>query len=248
MTLSRANLFETLSKLWCLNKKQRKYAILIGPSYQSSLKLNSTYNDINNINNLLINLMDYKKENIYILTDNKIIPTKTNIIKKLKEIIKLIKPNDYLFFYFTGHGIKNGLVTEDEQLILNYELKNVINLLPKKIHFFSLIDCCHSDNKFKFNYYYLKKWVTVKKYNKTNEKYFLLSACTKDETTLEMKINNEYHSFITKLFVKFITLNPNIAWIDLFNYLNLNILINNYKQHPMFSSTFIFDLKTKVYF
>lgn len=249
MTPNRAKLFETLSSYWCNNKKQCKYAILIGPSYdQFTFKLNSSQNDINSITNLLTNLMDYKKENIFLLNNQTISPTKINIINKFKEIVNRLKPGDYLFFYFTGHGMKNGLLTEDKKLILNYELKKIIDLFPININFFSLIDCCCSDNKFKLPYYYLKNWFAVKKYNKNNQKYFSLSACTKKESTTEIKMKNDYHSFITNLFVDFLTVNPKITWGELLNYINFTILVYDYKQHPLISSSFIFDLKSPVYF
>lgn len=250
MTLTRANLFETLSKYWCINKNQCKYAILIGPSYdQFTFKLKSSQNDINSITNLLTNLMDYKKENIFLLNNQTISPTKDNIINKFKEVVKLLKPNDYLFFYFTGHGMKNALLSEDKKLIFNYELKKIIDLFPNNINFFSLIDCCYSDNKFKLPYYYLKNWIGVKKYNnKNNKKYFTLSACSKKESTTEIKTKNGCHSFITNLFVNFITSNPKITWNELLNYINFTILVSDYKQHPLISSSFIFDLKTPVYF
>ena len=233
----------------CYKKPQidtppKKIAILISCDYlcDNQNKLNSSTNDINNIINLLITQFDYKNEYIYILKNYK----KKKIIDFFKFILKKINTDDNIFFYFTGHGIKNALVTEDSKLLYNFEIRNqFINCLKKNVNLFGLIDACHSENEFNLKYYYLKfKWFKYIKYNKPRCNVVMLSACMKNEVTLSV-FNT---SFITILFVLIIMKDKNISWYTLILTMNLNIIKNNYKQTPILSSTKMFNTENIIDF
>lgn len=222
----------------------KKIAILISCDYlyDSQNKLNSSTNDISNISNLLITQFNYKNEYIYKLKNYE----KKKIIDFFKFILKKINSDDNIFFYFTGHGIKNALVTEDSKLLYNFEIRNkFINRLKKNVNLFGLIDACHSENEFNLKYYYLKfRWFKYTKYNKPQCNVIMISACMKNEITLVI-FNT---SFITNLFVSIIMENKNMSWYKLILKMNSNIIKNNFKQTPILSSTEIFDIENIINF
>jgi hypothetical protein len=235
-----------LKLIWCRKPKidltPKKLAILISCDYlyDSQYKLNSSTNDINNITNLLITQFNYKNEYIYVLKNYK----KKNIIDFFKFILKIINPEDNIFFYFTGHGTDNALVTEDSKLLYNFEIRNsFINRLKKNVKLFGLIDACHSENEFNLQYYYLNfNWFKNIKYNKPLCNVMMISACMKNEIT--WTIFNT--SFITNLFTSIIMKNNNITWDELILKINYNIIENGYKQTPILSSSEIINIKNSV--
>jgi hypothetical protein len=224
-----------------LNFSSRKFAILISFEYKNSdiIKLNSSENDINNMFNLLIKYLNYKKENIYILKNK----NKIDIIEFFKQFIHKIKSNDTLFLYITGHGYINAILTEDLNKLYDYEIAyNLIIKLNKNIKVFLLIDSCHSENLLNLQYCFIdNNWcIYNNKYLKIKCSVIIISSCMKNQ--LSYYINNE--SAMTKLFIKIIIENKNISWYDLINKL-FDININ---QIPILSSNNIFDINKNIYF
>jgi hypothetical protein len=239
----RANLFEILKSFWYKDEKisEKKIAILIGNTYEKTINyvLRSSDNDIIQIKKLLIDIFNYTENNIYILKNS----TKKNIL----DLFKKINSNDQIFFYFTGHGIKNGLITEDLQILYNYEIrKYLINKLPKTVKLVGLIDSCHSENKFNLPYYYYKnKWLKYDN-NKPVCNVIMLSACMKNQITHQRFYNNKYQSFITNIFINIIYQNINITWHALLDEINKLLILNDYNQTAILSSSDIFNLDTPI--
>jgi len=240
----RANLFEILKSFWYKEKKiseKKKIAILIGNTYEKNIKytLHSSDNDIIQIKNLLIEKFNYIENNIFILRNS----TKKNILNLFKNIIKNINSDDQIFFYFTGHGTENGLVTEDDKILYNFEIRNqFINHLQKDVKMFGLIDSCHSENEFNLPYYYNNyKWSKYI-YKKPLCDVIMISACMKNQVTYEKFYDNKYQSFITKIFTNIIYDNINITWYKLLNEINKLIVNNGYNQTAILSSYDIFNL------
>ncbi|EKM78772.1 hypothetical protein AGABI1DRAFT_92339 [Agaricus bisporus var. burnettii JB137-S8] len=91
----------------------RKKALCIGINYlghKGLHPLKGSVNDAHEVEKLLRDYYGYKPENIVILTDDNNEaarrPTRENIIKAMKELVKDAKPNDYLFFHYSGHGYR----------------------------------------------------------------------------------------------------------------------------------------------
>jgi len=63
---------------------------------------------VKNMSNFLIERYGYKREDMVILTDDqqspRSIPTRQNIIQAMHWLVKDAKPNDSLFFHYSGHG------------------------------------------------------------------------------------------------------------------------------------------------
>ncbi|CAE6443394.1 unnamed protein product [Rhizoctonia solani] len=70
--------------------------------------LRGCINDSNNICELLIHRFGYSRDNIIQLvddsTDPRKMPTKENILRAMHWLVKDAKPNDSLFFHFSGHA------------------------------------------------------------------------------------------------------------------------------------------------
>lgn len=237
--------------------EQKKYGIVIGINYNKNITYNleSVDNDINNIYKLLIK-NDYLKENIYILKN----PNKNEIFDLFKKIVNMININDYIFFYFSGHGIEDGLlinineenneiVINNNNLLFNFEIRNyLIDKLPKNVFLFGLIDSCHSENNFNLPYYYFNdKWKKNNKYGKTLCNVVMISACMKNQVTHIKYINKKYESFFTVNFCDIINDSIDISWYDLIVKIKYSTILNNYNQTPIFSSSDILNINNSVY-
>lgn len=90
----------------CTGKKK---ALLIGINYFGQRgQLRGCINDVKNMSNFLIERFGYKREDMVILTDDqqnpRSIPTRSNILQAMHWLVKDAKPNDSLFFHYSGHG------------------------------------------------------------------------------------------------------------------------------------------------
>lgn len=241
-------------------KYKKKIAFIIGTNYKnySKFKLNGANNDTCNINNLLINHFNYNSEYIYIYNDNTLIkPTKQNILNKFNEILQEINSIDTIFFYFSGHGYINYLLTCDLQHLFNYEIVNTfIDKIPPNINFYGIFDCCHSENFLSLNNYWFDNvWYNYNNYGVTNKWYeyfnnkkiiniIIISACSKYETTIEYTDQGIF----TKTFIDYINSNKDILWSELINQLKKIYKNNGLYQTPIIASTKQFDLNGKIYF
>jgi hypothetical protein len=222
-----------------------KIAILISSDYinYKKKKLYSSENNIVNMTDLLKNYLNYT--NIFFIKNY----SKEEIIIFFKWFIKkYIDTNNIIFFYFTGHGCKNGLLTEDYKILYNYEIKKYfINKLSKNSRLFCLIDACESENVFNLSYnYYNYRWSRHYNYVQPYAKVIMLSACKKNQNTNDNIINGKYHSFITYIFIDIIKENINISWKELINKLKLYLIFYNFKQTPMISSSVSFNINNSI--
>ncbi|KAI9183564.1 hypothetical protein H9P43_004482 [Blastocladiella emersonii ATCC 22665] len=145
----------------------RKKALFVGINYEgSSAPLSGCRNDVLNISSFLFENYGFSERNSKILLDGEespenLQPTKANIIKGLKWLVKGARPNDSLFFHYSGHG---GSVADesgdevdgmDECLCpVDYEENGVIldddvhdlliKPLPAGVRLTCIFDACHS--------------------------------------------------------------------------------------------------------
>lgn len=161
---------------------KNKYALTIGCSYKgTSMQLNGTINDAQNMSNLLKN-MNY---DVIFMNDNlsktdKFYPNMNNILIQLKNILLKSKAGDDIVIFYAGHGIQTlskesfEKDNKDEAIIptdVEYDNKkkqynNIIvddtinkwlrSFSKKDTRIFLLFDCCHSgtmcDLKYTFDY------------------------------------------------------------------------------------------------
>jgi hypothetical protein len=169
------------------NSKGLVRALLIGINYIKTEEkfLSGCINDVNNVNKYL--LTKYKKslssDNIKKLTDDneKMLPTRVNILNEINWLVKDLKPGQNIFFYYSGHGRQEdesnseeksgynsciipidieGKYEKDEydkvkpeNKILDDELKKVLaDKVPTGCKCFIILDCCNSGTGFDLKY------------------------------------------------------------------------------------------------
>ena len=94
-------------------------ALLIGINYfGTSNALKGCINDVRNIAPFLNQRYNFAYDDMVILTDDQqdpaFRPTRANIIKAMQWLVKDAKPNDSLFFHFSGHGGQTEDLDGDE--------------------------------------------------------------------------------------------------------------------------------------
>lgn len=82
-------------------------ALLIGINYFGQRgQLRGCINDVRNMSGYLATHFGYKREDMVILTDDQqnpiSQPTKQNILRAMHWLVKDAKPNDSLFFHYSG--------------------------------------------------------------------------------------------------------------------------------------------------
>ncbi len=209
-----------------------KYALIIGINYEfdKTKKLNGCINDAMNIIDLLVKEYNYNTDNISLLCDcSNIKPTKKNIINKIKYYINKLEENDLFLFYFSGHGIKCGLITYDLGCLFNYELReHLVNKIPKTSHLIGIIDSCYSENCFILPYYLFGNKIVKYNinFNNISKNITLLTACSKNQYAID-----DNNGVLTENLINILKKEKNISIIKLLSLLKLSINIK-YKQIP----------------
>ncbi len=135
-----------------------KKALLVGINYIGmDCPLNGCINDIENMRDILKNEFGYN--DITMMSDNTIMkPTRSNIMKELLNLI--LSDATYLYFHYSGHGSQVRDVNGDEAdkmdeclvpidyeingMILDDELKGILQCLNSNKKLTMVLDCCHS--------------------------------------------------------------------------------------------------------
>lgn len=92
----------------------RRKALLIGINYFGQRgQLRGCINDVRNMTAYLVEHFGYKREDMVILTDDQqnpmSQPTKQNILRAMHWLVKDARPNDSLFFHYSGTIPNAGL-------------------------------------------------------------------------------------------------------------------------------------------
>lgn len=167
-------LFSILIFISTFSHSQKKYAVVVGINmyYDSPGKiynsvLRGCVNDALAIKGMLIQLFDFNTTDIKVFTNET--ATRSNVLNELNSLLKIVKPGDVLFFYFSGHGvwisnawqspidkkIKEGM---NQAMVMadlysdNYNclftdalVKKTFNkFVDKKVIVTSVFDCCFS--------------------------------------------------------------------------------------------------------
>ncbi|CAN1821114.1 AMC1 [Linum perenne] len=138
----------------------RKRALLIGVTYKSwKYKLKGTINDVKNIRSLLIHHFGFSTDDILVLTE--LTPTKKNIKASMEWLVKGCESGDSLVFYFSGHGVRQPDMNNDEKdgfdeticpsdfmeaglIFDNYINEAIVWPLKNGVTLHAIVDSCHS--------------------------------------------------------------------------------------------------------
>ncbi|MCJ1393406.1 hypothetical protein MMC18_006280 [Xylographa bjoerkii] len=151
-------------------------ALLIGINYFGQRgQLRGCINDVKNMSTYLNNHFNYKREDMVILTDDQqnpmSQPTKQNILRAMHWLVKDAKPDDSLFFHYSGHGGQtpdldgdeddgydeviypvdfrvNGHIVDDEMHLI------MVKSLPAGVRLTAIFDSCHSGSALDLPYIY----------------------------------------------------------------------------------------------
>ncbi|KAL7892880.1 caspase domain-containing protein [Trichoderma sp. TUCIM 5745] len=154
----------------------RRKALLIGINYFGQRgQLRGCINDVRNMTAYLVEHFGYKREDMVILTDDQqnpmSQPTKQNILRAMHWLVKDARPNDSLFFHYSGHGgqtkdldgdeadgydeviypvdfRQHGHITDDEMHRI------MVHPLQAGVRLTAIFDSCHSGTALDLPYIY----------------------------------------------------------------------------------------------
>ncbi|KAL8291866.1 hypothetical protein RQP46_002124 [Phenoliferia psychrophenolica] len=158
----------------CTGKRK---ALVIGINYTGSANaLAGCHNDAKNMAKFLCDRYNYKQEDIVMLMDTPRanpmeVPTKANIIRGMQWLVRDARPNDALFFHYSGHGGQTEDLDGDEddgydETIYPLDFKNagqivddqmheiLVRPLPMGCRLTAIFDSCHSGSALDLPYIY----------------------------------------------------------------------------------------------
>ncbi|KFY88221.1 hypothetical protein V500_06462 [Pseudogymnoascus sp. VKM F-4518 (FW-2643)] len=154
----------------------RRKALLIGINYFGQRgQLRGCINDVKNMSSYLFESFGYKREDMVILTDDlqnpMSQPTKQNILRAMHWLVKDARPNDALFFHYSGHGGQTKDLDGDEpdgydEVIYPVDFRQVGHIVDDEMHrimvtplqpgvrLTAIFDSCHSGTALDLPYIY----------------------------------------------------------------------------------------------
>jgi len=234
-----------------------KMALIIGINYVGTqFKLNGCINDAKNLRTFIMKKYNFKSNEIILLTDETIKPTKKNILSAFNQVI-LRKPKK-LWFSYSGHGIlqrdTNGdeLTGQDSCLcpldfnksgfILDDDILNFLKKLPKTTTVFSLMDACHSGTILDLPFTVDTNNVVKQKNSdklKDLPNIVMISGCRDNETSEDAFIDKVYTGAMTWSFFEALKVKQKQNNFELCNNM-FNILKNKkFSQFPLLSVSYV---------
>ncbi|KAI9804137.1 MAG: hypothetical protein M1825_001539 [Sarcosagium campestre] len=154
----------------------RRKALLIGINYFNQRgQLRGCINDVKNMSTYLNQNFGYAREDMVILTDDQqnamSQPTKQNILRAMHWLVKDAKPNDSLFFHYSGHGGQTEDLDGDEddgydEVIYPVDFRTSGHIVDDQMHdimvrrlapgvrLTAIFDSCHSGSALDLPYIY----------------------------------------------------------------------------------------------
>ncbi|ROW01787.1 hypothetical protein VPNG_07826 [Cytospora leucostoma] len=154
----------------------RRKALLVGINYFGQRgQLRGCINDVRNMSQYLAEQFGYKREDMVILTDDQqnpmSQPTKQNILRAMHWLVKDARPNDSLFFHYSGHGGQTKDLDGDEEdgydeVIYPVDFRQVGHITDDEMHrilvrplqsgvrLTAIFDSCHSGTALDLPYIY----------------------------------------------------------------------------------------------
>ncbi|KAK2467492.1 hypothetical protein APHAL10511_000347 [Amanita phalloides] len=243
----------------------RKKALCIGINYIGQDKLlRGCVNDARRVRKFLINYRGYSSENIIILTDCGTAsgrPTRKNILKGMRWLVKDARRGDSFFFHYSGHGgqtrdldgdesdgldeviypvdyQENGHIVDDDMHAI------MVKSLPPGCSLTALFDSCHSGTALDLPYLYtstgrLKKNRLRKRQlaKRSTANVVSWSSCQDGETSKDTSsVDGSAVGAMSNAFITILQQTPTISYKDLLRHLKAQ-LQSRYNQKPQLSSS-----------
>ncbi|PGH27556.1 metacaspase-1A [Polytolypa hystricis UAMH7299] len=157
----------------CTGKRK---ALMIGINYFGQKgQLRGCINDVKNMSTYLNQNFGYAREDMVLLTDDQhnpmSQPTKANILRAMHWLVKDARPNDSLFFHFSGHGGQTPDLDGDEEdgydeVIYPVDFRSAGHIVDDELHrimvkplspgvrLTAIFDSCHSGSALDLPYIY----------------------------------------------------------------------------------------------
>jgi len=154
----------------------RRKALLIGINYFGQRgQLRGCINDVKNMSTYLNEFFGYKREDMVLLTDDQqnpmSQPTKANLLRAMHWLVKDARPNDSLFFHYSGHGGQTADLDGDEddgydEVIYPVDFRTAGHIVDDEMHrilvsslqpgvrLTAIFDSCHSGSALDLPYLY----------------------------------------------------------------------------------------------
>ncbi|OAL46116.1 hypothetical protein IQ07DRAFT_518708 [Pyrenochaeta sp. DS3sAY3a] len=154
----------------------RRKALLIGINYFGQRgQLRGCINDVKNMSTYLNEFFGYKREDMVTLTDDQqnpmSQPTKANILRAMHWLVKDARPNDSLFFHYSGHGGQTKDLDGDEddgydEVVYPVDFRTAGHIVDDEMHrimvaslqpgvrLTAIFDSCHSGSALDLPYIY----------------------------------------------------------------------------------------------
>lgn len=158
------------------NCSGRRKALLIGINYFGQRgQLRGCINDVKNMSAFLNQAYGYQRDDMVVLTDDQqnpiSQPTKQNILRAMHWLVKDARPNDSLFFHYSGHGGQTKDMDGDEEdgydeVIYPVDFRQVGHIVDDEMHrimvrplqpgvrLTAIFDSCHSGTALDLPYIY----------------------------------------------------------------------------------------------
>ncbi|TFK66300.1 hypothetical protein BDN72DRAFT_823590 [Pluteus cervinus] len=244
----------------------QKKAVCIGINYRGQPnELRGCINDANNVVKFLLR-NGYKRENIYLLTDEhksdpRQIPTKKNILGAMRWLVQDACPNDSLFIHYSGHGGQVRDLDGDEVdgwdeaiypvdfkkagYIIDDEMHDImVKDLPERCRLTALFDACHSGTVLDLQYIYSAHGRLmsggIKKRKRAVADVISWSACQDDQTSADTFSGGVAFGAMSHAFIEAFDRQPGLTYQDLLKSVR-HILKPRYKQKPQLGSSHHID-------
>ena len=237
-----------------------KRALLIGINYFGQEgELYGCHNDIDNLASHLlscgfsyfVSLKDSKEG----ITD--VTPTRANITKYLKKLIKKTGPGDTLYIHYSGHGSYVRDLSGDEVdlrdecicpydyaengFIIDDELNEIIKSAPADAKLRICFDSCHSGSVLDLPF----RWISSDRFVNENNAgdgrdIIFISGCMDSQTSADAYIKGNYSGAMTRMLLDALydikkSMNTTFTWVDLINMMRYKLHIGGYQQIPQLS-------------
>jgi len=233
-----------------------KKALLVGINYKgTSSELKGCITDVDNIKGYLLK-NGYSSQNITVLTDETAIkPTRVNILKHLLELI--VSDAKTLFFHYSGHGSQTADDNGDESdgrdeclcpidycsagMILDDEIRGVLQCLNKNKRMTMILDCCHSGSCADLCYNMYERggrysMIKNRKQKKTRGEVVMLSGSKDSQTSADAYFQGKYEGALTNSFLYTVGRHGRLSYEELVRKVRSKLKKGRYSQIPCLSS------------
>jgi hypothetical protein len=254
-------------------------SLLIGINYENtSSALSNCIRDIDHVLNLVLKpRLKVKDSSVIYMSDKRqgtpYYPTKSNILKQLRQFAGMLNETKIGYFHYSGHGSRVFDTSFDEAdrydealvpvdygrsgMILDDEMySSFIKLLNPDVKLFVVTDCCHSGTILDLPYLWNESGRISKEHRLSEADIAALptvvslSGCKDTQTSADggpLTVNNEGSGALTAAFLATIKkYNFNITYRQLLKNVNDLLEANGFTQRPQLSSTKILDLDLKI--